>query len=93
LSFALPVRPGLQRTNVWFRTFTLRSDARFTYYFSPNDPLVSAGSRVTDEAWETLQADPFNPKGLVLAHEDRDWVRSAVNLPHAPPWHDWASRP
>ena len=38
-----------------------------------------------EKDWDTLQADPLNPHHFVLRHEDRDWVRSVVELPGAPP--------
>jgi len=40
-----------------------------------------------------LQPDPLNPNRLVLAHEDRDWVSSTVDLPGATPVPWLASRP
>ena len=78
----------LPRTDVWYRTFTIRHDVRLSYYFSPNDPLLPASRRTTDKDWETLQPDPLNPNRFVLAHKDRDWVSSTVDLPGATsvPW-------
>ena len=75
----------LADTDVWFRTFAIRNDARLSYYLSPNDPLLPASSRQSPEDWATLQPDPLNPNRLVLAHEDQDWVRSTVDLPGADP--------
>jgi len=75
---------NLPGTNVWFKTHTLRKDARFTYYLSPDDSLLPFDQR-KDKDWNTLQPDPLNPHRYVLSHEDRDWVRSAVELPGAAP--------
>lgn len=75
----------LPDTDVWYRTFTMRHDVRLSYYLSPNDSLLPASRRVAPEDWDTLQPDPLNPNRLVLAHEDRDWVRSKVDLPGATP--------
>lgn len=75
----------LPQTDIWYRTFRIRHDARLSYYFSPNDPLLPASRRTTERDWQTLQPDPLNPNRLVLTHEDRDWVRSTVDLPGATP--------
>lgn len=79
----------LEGTDVWYRTYFLPADARFTYYLSPNDDLTPA-AEVTD--WDsrtrTWQSDPLNPREYRRAHEDREWVASLVELPRAPlqPW-------
>ena len=78
----------LPDTNVWWKSYEVRNDARFTYYLSPNDSLVPYEMRETKD-WETLQADPLNPHRYVLHHEDRDWVSSVVELPGAPPLPAW----
>ena len=50
-------------TNVWYRSYPARADARFAYELSPDDNLVPFDS-VTD--WgaraSTFQRDPFNPR-------------------------------
>lgn len=74
---------NLPGTNVWFKTYRVRSDARFTYYLSPNDSLVPRAEK-KEKDWETWQADPLNPRHFVQ-HEDRDYVRSLVELPGAAP--------
>lgn len=68
-------------TDVWWKTYRVRKDARFTYYLSPNDSL----QRKQSSDWDTLQPDPLNPHRYVLPHKDRDWVTSVVKLPAAPP--------
>lgn len=75
----------LPRTDVWYRTFTIRHDARLTYYLSPNDSLLPASDRKSESDWKTLQPDPLNSNRYVLNHEGKDWVRSAVNLPGSTP--------
>ena len=75
----------LRQTNIWYRTFRVNNDTRLTYYLSPNDPLLPASRRSSASDWETLQEDPLNPNRLVLTHEDRDWIRSKVDLPGAIP--------
>lgn len=76
----------LPNTNVWFRTYKLRNDGRFTYYISPNDSLLPVAQR-RGRYWDTWRADPLNPRHFVM-HEDRDYVRSLVELSGAAriPW-------
>jgi enterochelin esterase family protein len=74
----LTLLPG---TDMWWKTYRVRKDARFTYYLSPNDSL----QRKQSSDWDTLQPDPLNPRRYVLPHRDRDWVTSLVELPAAPP--------
>ncbi len=85
---SLDLLAHLPDTNVWWKSYEVRNDARFTYYLSPNDSLVPYEMRKTKD-WETLQPDPLNPHRYVLHHEDRDWVRSVVELPGAPPVPAW----
>lgn len=79
----------LPGTDVWYRTYLLPADARFTYYLSPNDDMTPSAD-VTD--WNvrarTWQNDPLNPREYRRPHEDREWVASLVELPKAParPW-------
>ena len=80
---------ALAGTDVWYRTYVLPADARFTYYLSPNDDLTPSVD-VTD--WDvrtrTWRSDPLNPREYRRPHEDREWVASLVELPKAPaqPW-------
>lgn len=83
----------VQGSDVWFRTYRVRSDFRGSYRLSPNDSLVDLDD-VEDEDWParsaSFQPDPLNPRRLVWPRDpedpaDRDEVRSAVELPDAPP--------
>lgn len=82
----------LRGTDVWYLSYLLPADARFTYYLSPNDDLT-ASTQVTD--WNararTWRPDPLNPRRYRRPHEDRDWVASLVELPDAPP-QPWVER-
>lgn len=82
----------LDRTSVWYRSYVLRSDARFTYYVSPNDDLTPS-LEVTD--WNVRTAkwrnDPLNPRTYRRPHEDRDWIASLLELPAASP-QPWIQR-
>jgi enterochelin esterase-like enzyme len=75
----------LPGTDVWFRTYKVRRDARFTYYFSPNDSLLPSARRKDIKDWDTLQPDPLNPHRFLVHEPERDWVRSVVELPGASP--------
>ncbi len=63
----------LPGTDVWYRTYRLRDDARFTYQLSPNDSLIPC-SEVED--WDarrsTWQPDPLNPNTFVYPPDDED---------------------
>jgi enterochelin esterase-like enzyme len=84
--FALGRLGRLQGTDVWYRTYRLRSDARFTYRLSPNDDRLFAdlqGPAWTDRVGHA-RADSLNPRRV----KTRDGVVSLVELRDAPkqPW-------
>ncbi len=74
-------------TDLWFRTYKIRSDARFTYSLSPNDSLVPfrdlkpGDMKAMVQRVSTFKPDPFNPhkmsQGLLTS--------SLAELPDAPP--------
>jgi enterochelin esterase family protein len=73
----LPINSQMERlgtTDVWFRTYEIRNDARFTYKLSENDSMVSL---IAPERRSTAVRDPLNPR--VSAGF------SFVELPGAPP--------
>jgi enterochelin esterase-like enzyme len=81
----------LEGTDLWYRSYRLRSDLRLDYQFGPNDPLTPKRQE-TD--WETRRAgwrrDPLNPVWYLDAPhpdtelpEERGW--SVVTLPDAEP--------
>ncbi|HUG99573.1 MAG TPA: DUF4440 domain-containing protein [Gammaproteobacteria bacterium] len=76
-------------TDVWFRSYTLPHDARFSYYLSPNDSLLPSAELTERKDYETRAAtwqhDRLNPRREVRPHADKDWVVSLVELPDAPP--------
>lgn len=82
----------LDGTDVWYLSYLLPADARFTYYLSRNDDLTPSAD-VTD--WNartrTWQVDPLNPRTYRRPHEDRDWTASLLELPGAPP-QPWIER-
>ncbi len=84
----------LDGTDIWYRSYVLPADARFTYYLSPNDDLTPA-AEVTD--WDirtrTWRHDPLNPREHRRPHEGREWIASLVELPLAVPLPWIAHRP
>ena len=55
----------LEGTDVWYKTYRVRNDARFAYNLSPNDSLQSfdevKGDQAMRERLAMLQVDPLNP--------------------------------
>jgi enterochelin esterase family protein len=77
----------LPNSNIWYRTYRLRNDARFSYRLSSNDVMTLLPPLSQDERTKrlaTLQADPLNPNHYVSRNGDA----SIVELPEAPaqPW-------
>ncbi len=71
----------LRGTDVWYRSYRVRSDARFTYSFSVNDSLVpSEEERSPDVREAKFQPDPLNRRHVSGPTSD-----SLVELPGAPP--------
>lgn len=79
-------------TNVWYRSYPARADARFAYELSPNDNLVPF-DQVTD--WgaraATFTRDPFNSRVYHATIFGRDV--SYAEGPRAPPEEWIAVRP
>jgi enterochelin esterase-like enzyme len=74
----------LPDSDVWYRTYRLRNDARFSYRISPNDALTLLPDLNPEEQAKrlsTLQADPLNPHH----YQSRNGDASVVELPKAPP--------
>ncbi len=82
----------LAGTDVWYRSYPLRRDARFEYQIAAEDSLAPYAAR---EPWEAggwmagLRADPLNPRRFVEpadeeTKEHEQFVSSVVELPDAP---------
>lgn len=59
----------LPGTDLWFKTYRVRSDLRGRYVLSPNDPLTPLAREGTDDAlrrYRRFVPDPLNPDELVL---------------------------
>jgi enterochelin esterase-like enzyme len=65
----------IPNTDVWYRTYDIRNDARFTYALSENDPLTSF---IDPDRKSNSQADPLNPHKFLTG-------QTYLELPAAPP--------
>ena len=93
-SEALPGKPvkhlfrHLPGTDLWFRTYMFRDDARFMYMLSINDPLTSwevEGSQ-RKKRYAGVRTDPLNQRNwcyvsLPRAPSER-WVEDRPGIPH-----------
>ncbi len=88
--FARSQMSRMPDTDLWYKTYRLRDDARFAYQLSPNDALTLLPS-LKQEEWAqrqaTYQADPLNPVHYAGINGDS----SVVELPAAPP-QPWIKR-
>jgi enterochelin esterase family protein len=79
----------LGTTDVWFKTYKVRNDARFAYNLSPNDTLESINDiknhDVMDKRLAMLQTDPLNPHRCPTTFGPHNAESSFVELPDAPP--------
>jgi enterochelin esterase-like enzyme len=83
-------------TNLWYRTYRVRSNLRTVYLLSPNDPLTELIFGV--EFGTRIVPDPLNPRQFVYPKDeevpdDREAVVSILELPDAPPQPWVAPRP
>jgi enterochelin esterase family protein len=83
----------LPGTDLWYKTYRVRNDARSSYRLSPNDSLVPL-EEVKPEDWSrrmaAWQPDPLNPHRQFYPRneewrDDTDVTRSVVELTAAPP--------
>lgn len=79
-------------TDLWHKSYRVRSDLRITYLLSPNDPLTELSGGAADYGTRLLP-DPLNPRRFVYSADeeipdDREAVVSVLELPAAPaqPW-------
>ncbi len=79
----------LEGTDLWYRTYRIRNDARFYYSFSVNDPLAFPRS---EPEWKlrSTQPDPLSRHVITTpkdedAPNDKEETSSALELPGAPP--------
>ncbi|KAL1914239.1 uncharacterized protein VTP21DRAFT_9079 [Calcarisporiella thermophila] len=77
----------LLATNLWYRSYIVKSDTRCTYLLAVDHPLTPLMSR---DHFKLLTPDPLNPHRFELCKdeedpESNDLVMSVLTLPHAPP--------
>ncbi|HEU4870716.1 MAG TPA: alpha/beta hydrolase-fold protein [Pyrinomonadaceae bacterium] len=77
----------LDGTDIWFKTFKVRKDARFTYQLSVDDSLVPEEDETDDNARRVkFRSDPLNPHHPEDAlGKPSDSRESLVELSGAPP--------
>lgn len=71
-------------TDIWYKTYLMRNDARFLYQFSVNDPDFPFEGDAETKYPTNSQPDPLNPHRWGAMH-------SLVELPGAPPL-TWSTR-
>jgi len=75
LRFWLPREPFVHEhamtrlldSDLWYRTWRVRTDARLIYLLSPNEPLLAAGKHEPHEGQPTRSLDPLNPRRYLLS--------------------------
>jgi enterochelin esterase-like enzyme len=97
LDFARNQMTHLLDTNLWYKTYRVRTDLRCVYLLSPNDSLI-ARADVDDWAARkaTWQPDPLNRHPSFFPKDEPAFNRpeitvSTVELPDAPP-QPWFTR-
>lgn len=80
----------LPESDLWYRTYRLRSDLRTGYWLSPNDPLIPL-REIKDMGahWSRYQLDPLNPRTSTYPKDDetpgdKDVSFSLLELPDMP---------
>ncbi|TMC43786.1 MAG: DUF3327 domain-containing protein, partial [Chloroflexi bacterium] len=80
-------------TDLWYKTYIMRSDTRAIYRFSPNDTLLPWSIDNMEERLAACRRDPLNPRTFLFPRNQEDpWSSeihmSALELPAAPlqPW-------
>ncbi|HET6443972.1 MAG TPA: alpha/beta hydrolase-fold protein [candidate division Zixibacteria bacterium] len=68
---------NLPGTDVWYKTYRIRSDYCIDYLLSPNDPeLLGAETDPWVDRWlevtSTWQLDPLNPRQIRIAYDEED---------------------
>lgn len=79
----------LADTNLWYKTYRVRDDARFAYRLSVNDSLLPFGTQARAKQPTKFQPDPLNPREYDFF---KPTIYSVVELPAAPSL-QWITRP
>ncbi|HLG62611.1 MAG TPA: enterochelin esterase [Ktedonosporobacter sp.] len=86
----------MPNTDLWHKTYRVRSDLRTVYLLSANDPLTELN--FPDDWGTRMKADPLNPLQFIYVKDDEDpddkeAIVSVLELPAAPPQPWVAPRP
>ncbi|MEZ4729416.1 MAG: alpha/beta hydrolase-fold protein [Caldilineaceae bacterium] len=82
----------LGESNLWFKSYELPRDSRFTYELGPSNQPLDQRADGWDPSRAAWQLDPLNPKRCSFAHDDEGaffgYTASLLELPDAPaqPW-------
>lgn len=71
----------LADTDLWYKTYRVRDDARFAYRLSVNDSLLPFGTEARAKQPTKFQPDPLNPRQYDFF---KPTIYSVVELPAAP---------
>jgi enterochelin esterase-like enzyme len=71
----------LADTDLWYKTYRVRDDARFPYRLSVNDSLIPFYSEAREKQPTKFQPDPLNPRQYDFF---KPTIYSVVELPAAP---------
>ena len=71
----------LAETDLWYKTYRVRDDARFAYRLSVNDSLIPFGTEAREKQPTKFQIDPLNPRQYDFF---KPTIYSVVELPSAP---------
>jgi enterochelin esterase-like enzyme len=82
----------MEGSDLWYKSYVLRRDARFEYLVSANDSLAPFAARdpADEGGWlAALRPDPLNPRRFVEPQDpestgDQEYVSSLVELSGAP---------
>ena len=82
INFADAVMRNVPNTDVWYKTYRMRNDARMTYRFAVNDTLIPFDQDKNVFArMKTWQIDPNNPRQFDVG---MNITASVLQLPMAP---------
>lgn len=79
----------LADTDLWYKTYRVRDDARFAYRLSVNDSLLPFGTEARGKQPTKFQPDPLNPRQYDFF---KPTIYSVVELSTAPSL-TWITRP
>lgn len=75
------IMENIHGTNIWYRTFAVKNDLKFFYFFYPDDSL----NKLCDERWTKMQWDKYNSSKIVYPGNEGedDTIISHYLMPYA----------